>query len=107
VQSVELRGGDGIAWATQYHPEFALRDIAGIMRYLEPKLVEEGFFPDETALTRYTEELDALDRAPSNKALAWRHGIDGAVLDKSIRTRELANWIENQVLPIKAKRGRG
>jgi GMP synthase (glutamine-hydrolysing) len=69
--------------------------------------VVEGFFPDESELKRYAAELDALNDTPTNKALAWRHGIDGAVLDKRIRTRELANWIEHQVLPIRAERGRG
>jgi GMP synthase (glutamine-hydrolysing) len=104
---VALSGGAGNAWATQYHPEFTLREIAGIMRDTAPELLAEGFFPDESDLMRYAAELDALNDAPSNEALARRHGIDGAVLDKRIRTRELANWIEHQVLPIRAKRGRG
>jgi GMP synthase (glutamine-hydrolysing) len=29
------------------------------------------------------------------------------VLDKRLRTGEIANWIEYQVLPTRAKRGRG
>jgi GMP synthase (glutamine-hydrolysing) len=42
-----------------------------------------------------------------NKALAWRHGVDGAVLDKGVRVKEIANWIEHRVLPTRARRGRG
>jgi GMP synthase (glutamine-hydrolysing) len=29
------------------------------------------------------------------------------VLDKKLRTGEIANWIEFQVLPMRVKRGRG
>ncbi len=107
VQSAEFRNGDAIGWGVQYHPEYPLREIAAIVRRAGSKLVEEGFFVDDDDLTRYAGELDVLDRAPSHKTLAWRHGIDGAVLDKSIRVKEVANWIEHQVLPTRAKRGRG
>jgi GMP synthase (glutamine-hydrolysing) len=48
-----------------------------------------------------------LNRKPSNKALAWRHGIDGAVLDKDIRVKEIGNWIAHQVMPTRSRRGRG
>jgi GMP synthase (glutamine-hydrolysing) len=44
---------------------------------------------------------------PRNKSLAWRHGLDGAVLEKPQRVREIENWITHQVLPTRAKRGRG
>jgi len=107
VQSVELRTPAGVAWAVQYHPEFTLHDVAAIMRGTVPRMLNEGFFPDEAALMGYAGEYDALDRAPDNKALAWKHGVGAAVLDKRVRTRELANWIESQVLPTKAGRGRG
>jgi GMP synthase (glutamine-hydrolysing) len=107
VQSVAMNGENGIAWATQYHPEFTLREMAGIIRELTPELLAEGFFPDEGELRRYAWELDALHDRPIDKALAWRHGLDATVLDKGVRTREVANWIEHQVLPIRAKRGRG
>jgi GMP synthase (glutamine-hydrolysing) len=48
-----------------------------------------------------------LDADPANKRLAWRYGIHKNVLDKKLRTGEIANWIESQVLPTRAKRGRG
>jgi GMP synthase (glutamine-hydrolysing) len=104
VQSAAIR--HGIAWGTQYHPEYSLRDVAVIVRRAGTKLVDEGFFMDENDLERYSTELDALEGAPSSKALAWRHGIDGAVLDKGTRVREIANWIAHQVLPTRSKRGR-
>ena len=49
----------------------------------------------------------ALDRNPAEKRLAWRYGISKNVLDKKLRTGEVANWLQYQVLPTRAKRGRG
>jgi GMP synthase (glutamine-hydrolysing) len=54
----------------------------------------------------YLRDLDALERNPGDAALAWRHGIGAAVSDFAVRTRELKNWIERQVLPMRSKRGR-
>ena len=48
-----------------------------------------------------------LDRDPAEKRLAWRYGISKNVLDKKLRTGEVANWLQYQVLPTRAKRGRG
>jgi len=51
-------------------------------------------------------DLEHFERDPCNASLAWRHGIDGAVITKSVRTREIANWIERQVGPGRSRRGR-
>jgi GMP synthase (glutamine-hydrolysing) len=91
----------------QYHPEYPLREVAAIVRRAGINLVREGLFADTDAATAYAAELDALDRDPSDTGLAARHGIDGAVLDKPTRVRELANWIAHQVKPARARRGRG
>jgi GMP synthase (glutamine-hydrolysing) len=106
VQAMELRYGPAIAWAVQYHPEYPLREVAAIVRRAGINLVTEGFFPDTDALSRYATELDALDRNPGDRTLAAHHRIDGAVLDKARRVREVANWIERCVLPGRAQSGR-
>jgi GMP synthase (glutamine-hydrolysing) len=107
VQAIELRYGAAVAWGVQYHPEYPLREVAAIMRRSGINLVREGFFSDTEALTRYAAELDALDSNPADNALAARHGVDGAVLDKPTRVREVANWLEQRVLPARSQRGRG
>jgi GMP synthase (glutamine-hydrolysing) len=107
VQAMELRCGPAVAWAVQYHPEFPLREVAAIVRRSGIHLINEGFFPDAAAVTGYSAELDMLDRNSGDAALASRHRIDGAVLDKPTRVREVANWIEHRVLPERARRGRG
>jgi GMP synthase (glutamine-hydrolysing) len=107
VQSAEIRTNGSIAWAVQYHPEYPLREIAAIVRRIGLRLIEEGFFADETDIKTFAEDLDTLDRDPGCKRLSWRHGISKNVLDKKLRVGEVANWIEFQVLPTRVKRGRG
>ncbi len=107
VQSAEFRTNGSVAWGVQYHPEYPLREIAAIVRRIGKRLIEEGFFADEADIKDFSEDLDALDREPDCKRLSWRHGVSKNVLDKRLRTSEVANWIEYQVLPTRVKRGRG
>ena len=107
VQSAEIRTNGSTAWAVQYHPEYPLREIAAIVRRIGPRLIDEGFFADKADIKTFALDLDALDRDPGCKRLAWRHGISKNVLDKKLRVGEIANWIEFQVLPVRVKRGRG
>jgi GMP synthase (glutamine-hydrolysing) len=107
VQAAEIKVNGTVAWGVQYHPEYPLRELSAIVRRTGMRLVEEGFFAEEKDLISYTKELVTLDREPHNKPLAWRHGIDGAVLDKSLRVKEVENWIAQQVMPTRARRGRG
>src|SRR5471030_470785 len=97
VQSVEIRTNGSVAWAVQYHPEYPLREIAAIVRRIGTRLIEEGFFADETDMRSYAQDLDTLDSDPNCKRLIWRHGISENILDKKLRVSEVANWIEYQV----------
>jgi GMP synthase (glutamine-hydrolysing) len=106
VQAAEIKCGEAVAWGVQYHPEYSLRDIAATMRRYGKRLVEENFFTDEQSLIAHTAELDSLGDNPNQKPLAWKHALDRLILDKSIRTKEIANWIDHQVKPTRAKRGR-
>lgn len=107
VQSAEIRVNGCAAWGVQYHPEYPLREVAAIVRRIGARLIGEGFFLDEADIGTFAGDLDALDRNPADKRLSWRHGISQNVLDKRLRTGEVANWLEFQVLPTRAKRGRG
>jgi GMP synthase (glutamine-hydrolysing) len=107
VQSAEIRTNGSVAWGVQYHPEYPLSELAAIVRRIGTRLIEEGFFADEHDMRGFAKDLDALHRNPACKRLAWRHGVSGNVLDKKLRTSEIANWIEFQVLPTRVKRGRG
>ena len=107
VQSAEIRCNGAVAWGVQYHPEYPLREIAAIVRRIGLRLIDEGFFLDTKEITAFAGDLDALDRNPAEMRLSWRYGISKNVLDRKLRTGELANWLEYQVLPTRAKRGRG
>jgi GMP synthase (glutamine-hydrolysing) len=106
VQAAEIKVDGAVAWAVQYHPEFSLGDMAAIIRRYGSRLIREGFFADEAGRDAYMADLETLDREPDNKPLAWRYGIDEAVLNPGVRTMEIANWITHQVLPTRAERGR-
>jgi len=107
VQSAEIRVNGAVAWGVQYHPEYPLREIAAIVRRVGPRLIDEGFFQDTAEIATFADDLMTLDKNPAEKRLAWRYGISLNVLDKKLRTGEVANWLEYQVLPARAKRGRG
>jgi GMP synthase (glutamine-hydrolysing) len=106
VQSAEIRVNGAVAWGVQYHPEYPLREIAAIVRRIGLRLIDEGFFLDTREIASFANDLMTLDRNPAEKRLAWRYGISKNVLDKKLRTGEVANWLEYQVLPTRAKRGR-
>ena len=106
VQAAEIKADGGVAWTTQYHPEFSLYDMAVIVRRYGRQLIKEGFFSDDASRDAYIADLQTLDREPANKPLAWRYAMDETVLNARVRTAELANWITHQVLPGRAGRGR-
>ena len=107
VQSAEIRCNGSVAWGVQYHPEYPLREIAAIVRRVGLRLIAEGFFLDTAEIATFVSDLMTLDRDPANKRLSWRYGISQNMLDKKLRTGEVANWLQYQVLPTRAKRARG
>lgn len=107
VQAAEFKVGASTAWGVQYHPEYPFREMAAIFRRLSPSLVAEGFFLDDDEESAFIGDLEKLERDPANAALIWRHGVDGAVISKELRTAEIRNWIAHLVLPERARRGRG
>jgi GMP synthase (glutamine-hydrolysing) len=107
VQSAEIKHNGAVAWGVQYHPEYPLREIATIVRRIGARLIDEGFFRDNAEIAEFAGDLDTLAHDPNCKRLSWRYGISKNVLDKKLRTSEIANWLEFQVLPVRVKRGRG
>ncbi|MGN6461082.1 MAG: type 1 glutamine amidotransferase [Pseudolabrys sp.] len=106
VQSAEIKINGATAWGVQYHPEYPLSELAAIVRRIGPRLIGENFFTDIADIENFAQELEMLDRHPDTKRLAWRHGVGRNVLDRIMRTAEVRNWIEFQVLPMRVKRGR-
>ncbi len=99
VQAVDVRHENGVFWATQYHPEYDLHEVARLIVAREEKLIKYGFFSNVKDLTQYVDDLEAIFSDPSRKDLRWKHAIDDDVLDPKVRQQEFVNWIEKVVKP--------
>jgi GMP synthase (glutamine-hydrolysing) len=107
VQAAEIRYNGGIAWGVQYHPEYPFAEIATILRRISASLLVEGFFLNAEEASRYAADLDALQKNPLDRRIAWKHGVNGSVTQRDQRVLELKNWIERLVKPHRSARGRG
>ncbi len=102
VQAIEVKHRKGTFWATQYHPEYDLHEMARLIVAREPKLLPEGFFQSHEELVRYVDRLEALHQQPDRKDLRWQLDIDDDVLSDRVRQVEFRNWINKLVLPLAA-----
>ncbi|MBI4668715.1 MAG: type 1 glutamine amidotransferase [Elusimicrobia bacterium] len=94
VQAISVRHKKGLFWATQYHPEYNLHDMARLLTARSKKLLAEGFFTEKKDLTAYIAKLETLHQNPRRKDLRWQLDIDDDVLSQNIRQLEFANWLE-------------
>ena len=106
VQAAEIRHDGGVFWGVQYHPELPLDEIAGAMRRQADELIEQGLARDEAAVEDYAALVEALDRDPARRDLAWQLGLDQQVTDPVLRQAELRNFIEHLARPARSGRGR-
>jgi len=106
VQAAEILYEGGVAWGVQYHPEYNFHDISAILKRLNGALVTEGFFASNQDAKLYIKDVDSLADDPTNRRLAWRHGLDSQITQRDHRVTELRNWIEHKVKPMRSERGR-
>jgi GMP synthase (glutamine-hydrolysing) len=99
VQAIEVKHKKGTFWATQYHPEYDLHEMARLIMARAPKLVAEGFFHHHQDLLQYVDKLETLYQNPGRKDLRWQLDIDDDVLSDQVRQVEFRNWINKLVLP--------
>jgi GMP synthase (glutamine-hydrolysing) len=99
VQAAEIRHKKGVFWATQYHPEYNLNEMACLMIAREAKLTSIGYFAGHDDFVKFVTQLQELYRQPKRKDLRWQLAIDDDVLDDEIRCCEFRNWIHTLVLP--------
>ena len=92
VQAAVIKYKNGTFWATQYHPEYNLHEMARLLVAREQKLTDMGFFNDHEAAENLVAEMEELAINPTRKDLRWRLGIDDHLLDSSIREKEFSNW---------------
>ena len=99
VQALEVRSGQGVFWATQYHPEYELAEMARLIVARADPLIKEGFFADRAALEAKVQRMEALASDPSRKDLRWDVAVEDDILDDWIRQCELRNWVRKMVMP--------
>lgn len=99
VQALEVRHANGTFWASQYHPEYDLREMARLIAARAEPLIKEGFFENTEKVRSYTRDLLALYEQPSTAPLRKKLSIGSDILSSDIRQQELRNWIDYLVLP--------
>lgn len=99
VQALEVRYEKGIFWATQYHPEYNLGEMARLLVARREALVKEGFFKRAEDVVAYAARLTELYHNPDNEDLRRELNIGDDLLDPTIRQCELRNWIDRLVFP--------
>ncbi|HED04669.1 MAG TPA: type 1 glutamine amidotransferase [Candidatus Fraserbacteria bacterium] len=99
VQAVEVKYGRGTFWATQYHPEYNLDEMAKLIKTRSQALVKEGFFPAPAAAQALADKMSELYRHPDAQELREELQIGDDILTAEIREGELRNWIDHLVIP--------
>lgn len=100
VQALEVKHEKGIFWATQYHPEYNLYEMARLIAARAGALVKEGFFPDTQAVVTYADQMRTLHEQPDCAELRQALSVGPDISDAEIRQCELRNWIDYLVLPL-------
>jgi GMP synthase (glutamine-hydrolysing) len=99
VQAIAVTHKKGTFWATQYHCEYDLHEMARLIVAREEKLITVGFFRGHEDMIAFVDRMEALAKEPNRKDLRWQLAIDDDVLSDSIRQCEFVNWLNKLVLP--------
>ncbi len=106
VQAIEVQHGKGTFWATQYHPEYNLYEMARLIAARAEPLIKEGFFETEDQVMELVADLKALHSDPQNEELRKKIGADDTLISDEVRQQELRNWIDYLVIPYMESRHR-
>lgn len=99
VQAVDVQYKKGRFWATQYHPEYNLHEMACLIFAREERLIKYNFFRDSEDVRQYAGKLEEVFKDPSRKDLRWQLKIEDDIVLDEIRELEFANWVKHLVLP--------
>ncbi len=100
VQALAVKyPGGGEFWATQYHPEFTLYEMARLLIARKAPLTKEGFFNEESEVEALADKMTALSKDPENSNLRQELNINDDILSDKIRQAEVENWLKFLVIP--------
>jgi GMP synthase (glutamine-hydrolysing) len=91
--------GGGEFWATQYHPEFTLYEMARLLSARKAALTKEGFFNEEDEVEALVAKMTTLSQQPDNDTLRTELKIGEDILSDNIRQAEVHNWLKYLVIP--------
>ncbi len=100
VQGLAVKHRAGEFWATQYHPEYNLHEMARLIVAREEKLLRQGFFRSHEHLMQMVDRMEQLAAEHDSKDLRWQLGIDDDLLSDRIRQCEFVNWLNKLVFPF-------
>jgi GMP synthase (glutamine-hydrolysing) len=103
VQALAVKHGPGTFWATQYHPEYNLYEMARLLIARKEPLTNEGFFKKQEEVETLAAKMIELYKNPESKQLRETLKIGDDILGTQIRQQELRNWIDYLVLPSMGK----
>lgn len=101
VQALEVRYGAGVFWATQYHPEYTLYEMARLLIARRASLVKEGFFDEDAQVEQLVGKMTRLSHDPEDADLRADLNVGADILDDAIRQCEVRNWLERLVIPAR------
>jgi len=99
VQTLQVRHKKGTFWATQYHPEYNLLEMAKLIAARATPLINEGFFENPGEVSQYADSMIALHNNGDDGELRTKLDIGDDIINAEIREQELRNWIDYLVLP--------
>ena len=98
IQAVDVAYKNGSFSATQYHPEYDLKEMARLIVARADKLTSEGYFNSQDDMMNYINILETIAKEPNRKDLRWMAGIDDDLLKDNIRQLEFVNWLKFEML---------
>ncbi len=93
IQALEVRVGDGVFWAVQYHPEYDFHEVGCLARLRREQLVREGCFADEAEARQFADDFERLQASSSDEELRRRHQVSAELADDDARRLEIRNWL--------------
>ena len=92
IQSISFIKNDSEVWAVQYHPEFDPKWISGLMKLRKSLLLDEGIYKTSDQFDKihlYLSDVDKYDYLKNELS------IHDSLIERSIHTIELSNWVKN------------
>ncbi len=93
VQAIEIKCGESLFWGVQYHPEFDLEYVAGLIRRYGKALIDEGIREDDADVEGWAADLVAAQHGEDGNDLSRQYCLGNDVLDPRCRLLELSNWL--------------